>query len=119
MTKEEYQAWCVRHQPIDAMFEKAIGDVVHEAELHRQIAEEIKRRGWLAFHGSMAHSTFRTPGEPDFVILADGGKVILVECKSRTGKLSVDQQAIAAWAEKLGHKVHVVRSMQEFLEVCQ
>lgn len=88
-----------------------------ESQLHSEILEECKRRGWIAFHGSMAHKTFRTPGEPDLVILRDNGRLTLVECKTATGKLSVDQQAIAAWANKLGHTVHLVRSFEDFINI--
>lgn len=101
-----------------------------EAELHRQILEECKRRGWIALHGSMAHSTFRTPGEWDVTVIGsqtetwcDGTgpsqvpRIWLIEAKTRTGKLSPAQQAIHAWARKLGHTVHVVRSFEEFLAV--
>ena len=97
-----------------------------EADLHVLILNECKRRGWIAFHGSMAHSTFRTPGEPDFVILGtynygqertQGPAVYLIEAKADKGKLSPSQLAIHAWAAKLGHTVHVVRSFNEFLEV--
>jgi hypothetical protein len=86
-----------------------------ESELHSQILTECKRRGWIAFHGSMAHSTFRTKGEPDFVILGDSGLVLLIEAKTSKGKLSPDQLAIKAWANRLGHEIHVVRSLVEFL----
>jgi hypothetical protein len=65
----------------------------------------------------MAARTHRTAGEPDFLILADGGRVLLIECKTRTGKLSPEQAALKHQAEKLGHRVHVVRSMKEFEEV--
>ena len=56
-------------------------------------------------------------GEPDFVILAEGGRVLFVECKSRTGKLSPAQAALKHHAGKLGHTVRVVRSMEEFIEL--
>lgn len=88
-----------------------------EAELHEAIFDECRRRGWIALHGSMAERTCRTLGEPDFVILADGGRVLFVECKSRSGKLSPAQAALKHHAEKLGHAVHVVRSLNEFLEL--
>ena len=88
-----------------------------EAELHSAIAAYCKQNQLLAFHGSMAHRTFRTEGEPDFVILVPQGKVLLVECKTKTGKLSTEQQGVAMWAERLGHRVHVVRSMTEFEQV--
>ena len=93
--------------------------VVREASLHEEVFDECRRRGWIALHGSMAERTCRTLGEPDFLILADGGRVLFVECKSRSGKLSPAQAALKHHAEKLGHTVYVVRSMEEFLEVAK
>lgn len=86
-----------------------------ESELHGQIKEWLKLKGWIGFHGSMAHRSHRTIGEPDWVILADGGQMFLIECKTKKGKLTVEQAGIQAWCEKLGHRYHVVRSFQEFL----
>ena len=91
--------------------------VASEARLHEEIFDECRRHGWIALHGSMAARTCRTLGEPDFVILADGGRVLFVECKSRSGKLSPAQAALKFHAEKLGHTVHVVRSFQEFQNI--
>jgi len=91
--------------------------VTREAELHEEIFDECRRRGWIALHGSMAERTCRTLGEPDFVILANGGRVLFVECKSRSGKLSPAQAALKHHAERLGHTVHVVRSLAEFLKL--
>ncbi|MCW5552152.1 MAG: hypothetical protein KIS67_08285 [Verrucomicrobiae bacterium] len=91
--------------------------VVREASLHEEIFDECRRRGWIALHGSMAERTCRTLGEPDFVILADGGRVLFVECKSRSGKLSPAQAALKHHAAKLGHTVHVLRSMEDFLKL--
>ena len=91
--------------------------VSREAELHEAIFDECRRRGWIALHGSMAERTCRTLGEPDFVILAGGGRVLLVECKTKTGKLSPAQAALKFHAEHLGHTVHVVRSLEEFLQL--
>ena len=88
-----------------------------ERGLHEEIFDECRRRGWIALHGSMAERTCRTLGEPDFVILADGGRVLFVECKSRSGKLSPTQAALKFHAEKLGHTVHVVRSLEDFLNL--
>lgn len=88
-----------------------------ETELHNAILEECKTRGWLPFHGSMAHRTYRTEGEPDFIIFADCGRVVAIECKRRRGKLSTAQLGIIAWAEKLGHKIHVITSIEEFREI--
>jgi sulfite reductase beta subunit-like hemoprotein len=95
-----------------------VGEVAkHERDLHAQIFDECRRRGWIAFHGSMAERTHRTAGEPDFIILTDDKRALMVECKTATGKLSTEQQAMIAHAAKLGHMIHVVRSMQEFLKI--
>lgn len=88
-----------------------------ESKLHEQIIQECKARGWICYHGSMAHRARRTIGEPDFQIYGGGGKFWLIEAKTATGKLSVEQQGMAKWANMLGHKIHVVRNFAEFLEV--
>jgi hypothetical protein len=88
-----------------------------ERALHDDIQDECKRRRWLCLHGSMAHKTMRTVGEPDFTILADVGRVFFVECKTATGKLSPEQLALKCWAEMLGHEIHIVRSLDEFLKI--
>jgi hypothetical protein len=88
-----------------------------ESQLHNQILLECRRRGWIALHGSMAHRARRTPGEWDFVILADGGRTFYIEAKTRTGKQSTDQLALHHWARKLGHSPYVVRSFDEFLNI--
>jgi hypothetical protein len=90
--------------------------IVNESRLHTQILGECRHRGWIALHGAMSERTGRTLGEWDFTIIADG-RVFLIECKSRDGKLRPEQRALIAWAAKLGHTVHVVRSFEQFLEV--
>lgn len=99
---------------------KVVGQPVsegEEAKLHRQIWDECTRHGWLVFHGAMSKRTHRTKGEPDFIICADKGRTIYVECKTKTGKLSPDQAAVGFHLESLGHEFHVVRSLSQFLEL--
>ena len=91
------------------------GSATSEASLHDQIFDYCRQRVWIALHGSMAERSHRTLGEPDFTILADRGRVLFVECKSRTGKLSPAQAALKLHAETLGHTIHLVRSYDEFL----
>lgn len=100
-----------------AQIQSVVDAVDRESNLHADIFDECRRRGWIALHGSMSERTHRTPGEFDFVILADKGRAFLVECKARLGKLSPEQLAMKIHAEHLGHKPAVVRSMKEFLEV--
>lgn len=100
-------------------FAQEVDSHENESTLHGRIIQELKARGWPYMHGSTAHRTHRTKGEPDFVILAPKGRVLLVECKSKTGKLSVDQRALLMWAARLGHTIHVVQTMREFEKVIE
>lgn len=90
-----------------------------ESKLHEAILTECGRRGWIAFHSRMDVPSTLTKGAPDFFILADGGAVILVECKTKTGKLTLEQSAMIAWGKKLDHTIHVVRSIEEFHKLIQ
>lgn len=90
-----------------------------EQDLHERIIRYCKDQGWAYFHGSMAHRAMRTIGEPDFTIVADRGRVFFVEAKSAIGKLRPEQRALQAWMVKLGHSLHVVRSMREFLRLVE
>lgn len=91
--------------------------VTDESELHDEIMAYCRSKDWVCLHGSMAHRTFRTIGECDFQIYASDSRAFLIECKSKTGKVSPEQQAFAAQAWKNGHTVHLVRSMTHFLEL--
>lgn len=104
-----------RH-PLDAYCDKKFG-VEHERDLHQQILDDCRLRNWIALHSRMDKRTTTTIGAPDFVVLADGGRVLLVECKARKEKLKPEQAALHAWADRLGHKVYTVRNFGEWLEV--
>lgn len=93
--------------------------VTNESELHNEIIAYCKSKGWIYLHGSMAHRTFRTLGEMDFTILADKGRVFFVEAKTAKGKLSTEQLGFAMHAQKLGHEVKLVRSMEDFRKVVE
>lgn len=88
-----------------------------EGELHSEIMSHCKMVGWICFHGTWGKLSRRTPGEPDFTILANMGRVFFIECKSKSGKLSTEQLGMKMWAEKLGHKIHIVYSLEDFVNV--
>lgn len=90
--------------------------VDRESDLHDYIGRYCREHGWLAFHGSMAHKTRRTAGEPDFVILAPG-RILMIECKRKGGKTTPEQNAVIGMAERLGHRIHVVSSEEEFNKI--
>jgi hypothetical protein len=94
-----------------------LATVTNERELHSKIFDECRRRGWIAFHGSMAERTHRTEGEPDFIILANRGRTFFIECKTRTGKLSPAQNALWHQSRHLGHSIAIVRSFEDFLAI--
>lgn len=90
-----------------------------EGKLHREIIDYCNSQ-WppLPFiHARMDQRSTIGAGCPDFAIMLPGGKVLLVECKRRTGKVSMDQAAWHLLAQGVGHTVHVVRSMEDFLKL--
>lgn len=100
----------LRKEPSDAT------ECKRESDLHRQIMEFCQNKGWLCFHGSMAHKTYRTIGEPDLTICADKGRTFFVECKKKGGKPTREQLAMIAMLKKLGHKAEIVWSLKEFTD---
>ena len=113
----EARQGCKPTPPLTLPFqsESSAASAAKEVDLHNSIISYCKSHGYVYFHGSMAHKAMRVPGEPDFILLLPAGRVLLVEAKTRTGKLSPRQLGLKLWAEKLGHTIHVVRSMDEFM----
>jgi hypothetical protein len=117
-SREWYEDYKERHaKKPDARSKEEEVPAGAEAALHDKIIEHCRDRGWVYFHGSTARATHRTLGEPDFVVFLPDGRVLLVECKTRTGKLSTEQLALHAALGRLGHCVHVVRSLREFIQL--
>ena len=90
-----------------------------ESFLHEQIMDYCEVKSWIYFHGSMAHRTRRTKAEPDFHIWADRGRKFAFECKRPGGKLSEEQARLRGMARWLGHEIHVVTSLAEFVAVVE
>lgn len=55
-------------------------------------------------------------GTPDILVMVQGGGVVWLEAKTRTGRLSKPQKAWHARAASMGHTVHVVRSVDDALD---
>jgi VRR-NUC domain len=91
--------------------------VERERQLHEQIIEFCRFKGWLVIHSRMDRPSTVRVGVADFVICADGGQTYLVECKRAGSKLRPEQAAWLAQARHLGHCAAVVRSMSDFLEL--
>ena len=97
---------------------KVMTKAMNERELHNSILYECRLREWVVFHGSTAHRTYRTLGEPDFTIIGPGW-VLFVECKTPKGKLTPEQEDLHARIRKLHHEVHVIRSVKEWATLAQ
>jgi len=87
--------------------------------LHGPIIEECKRRCWRYIYSDPYRPTTIGEGVCDFIIIADGGRVFYVECKSRNGKLKTSQVIFISWLARLGHTVHVITSMEEFFQIVE
>lgn len=112
---DEYQArQRAKEHPLVVSKEGAVED---ESDLHADIKEECRKRGWIPFSGSMAHKTKRQIGEPDFIIATDDGRTLYVECKSRTGKITPSQQATLHWLLHNKQIAFVVTSIEEFRRI--
>lgn len=90
-----------------------------EIGLHREIMKECRRRGWVYVYHDPTRRTGATLGCPDFIIYAQNGVVVNIECKTRAGKLSADQVKFKAAVELLGHEYLVVRSLKAFLRIAE
>lgn len=88
-----------------------------ESELRCAISDFCKAKGWICFAGATNKRTGRVLGEPDMHIMAECGKMFHVELKSKTGKVRLEQLQMMAWAQKLGHTIHIVRSLEEFFTI--
>lgn len=55
-------------------------------------------------------------GCQDFTVFMPGGRTVCIECKAKDGKMKDAQLSWKAEMEKLGHVIHIVRSMEEFRE---
>lgn len=90
-----------------------------EADLHRQIEDNVKTRRWLMIHSRTDKATTTAKGIPDFVLFPGGGKVVFIEVKVGKNKLSPEQRAWEYCAEVLGYRFFVVRSFAEFIEAIE
>ena len=91
----------------------------------KELQSEIRRH--LSFKRASGECEFINPamcrkselpiGWPDFSIFLPGGRVLLVECKTATGKLRPEQTETKSRMDAIGHEVHIVRKIEEFLAV--
>jgi hypothetical protein len=86
-----------------------------EAKLQAKIEAYCKERGFYFFHDRSR--ACNVPGHPDLVVALHGGRVLWLELKAKSGRLSEDQKRVRLMLMALGHEFHELRSFKAFLDV--
>ena len=112
----QYQQLLIRLENArDVAFGPRRADDAPESKLHEQIEDHCRSKGWLAVHSRLDRPTTTATGVADFLILADHGTLLVVECKRRGGKPTPTQRAFAAHCRKLGHRYALVYDYFQYL----
>ncbi len=104
----------IRKHPITPTMEARAG-VEREADLHDQILEYCKDKGWICVHSRMDQPSTNQVGTVDAIVATDDGRTLWVEMKRPGGKLTPAQHAFIHWLERNHQEVCVVRSLEEFV----
>lgn len=80
-----------------------------EKSIERSIVNWCKKQGLQCYKVALINQR----GWPDRLIPLPGNVSVWLEIKTDVGRLSPQQKVIHAELAKLGHTVHVVRSLQE------
>lgn len=60
---------------------------------------------------------YGAPGSPDIFVLTDGGFLVQLEVKTKKGRQSPDQKEWQRRSEEVGAEYHVVRSIDDVIEL--
>lgn len=117
VTQTQYVEMLSRLSKCCATREKPADATQDESDLQGQIISHCRAKGWYVAYSRMDRKTRVPKGMPDLIIFRGQGTVLVVECKSKTGKLRPEQLGVKIQLESLGHTVHLIRSFSEFLGV--
>jgi len=84
-----------------------------EKKLQQKILQFCRKNNILAVKVDSTSTT----GWPDLTVIAPGGRVLFVELKTPTGRLSPMQKAIGQELNQKGAEYHVIRSVEAFIEL--
>ena len=91
-----------------------------ENDIQRDIIDCLKSRGYEVIRinagGYRGRTRLAPPGTPDVLALGDNGETLWLEVKTATGVLSDAQVAWHSRMRQRGHRVEVVRSVEEVEE---
>jgi len=81
-----------------------------EKQIERECRKYAESQGWM----SLKMSCPGHAGVPDRLFMARNGKIVFVEFKNATGRLSPIQVRMIEQFEKHGHEVQVIRDLHGF-----
>lgn len=87
-------------------------NILLEREIESYLNENVKKRGGRSYK-------FMSPGNsgvPDRIVIFPGGRVVFVELKTETGRLSALQVAQIRRLERLGADVRVLYGLDDVKE---
>lgn len=114
----QYQEMLLRTQRNAGRVPVQIGvPVLREIPLHEEIIRYCNNQfpRWKYVHANPVKASTIVSGCQDFTLFLPHQRTICIECKSKDGKLSPAQVVWRKEMELLGHTVHIVRSMDDFL----
>lgn len=93
--------------------------VAKEIPLHEEIIKYCAKQWppWKFRHARTDKRTTEEIGVEDFTLFLPGEKTLHIECKARDEKQTKEQLIWAKQLEMLGHRVYVVRNMEEFMKL--
>lgn len=115
MTQAEYRAWLARTADLRT---DILGATCcdNESTLQREIRQWCAARNIPCGCARMDKPSTMPVGWPDMTIVLNG-RVLFIECKTRTGKRTADQQIMSKLFEMQGQTIHIVRSFEEFVQL--
>jgi len=88
-----------------------------ESELQTRVIEVLKLATYIPIRvnsgGRVGRVRLAGAGTPDIIALGPGSRVLLIELKTDTGKVSEVQQAWHDKARLYGHDVWIVRNLDD------
>lgn len=115
----QYQEMLARTGVVKRVNEEIAKSAVREKDLHEQIIQECKTRGWFYVHSRMDKPTTTACGVTDFIIATRHGRTLWIEVKRPGSKLTPSQRDVIHWLTCSRQPVFVVYSFQEFLSACE
>jgi hypothetical protein len=113
----EYQLKTRRKKVQSSSNSPPVVDDQPERALQDRLEAYCRENGLYAFHDRSRRKN--APGHPDLVIACPGGRVLWLELKSRTGRLTADQKRVRLQLLCCGHEFHLIRSYRQFLDLVE